>query len=399
MKAIFTGVIFLIITTLAWADEKPQNPTLTENWRFETRGRIYSTPVIYNHLIIAGSGDNNIYALHKNHGSQIWSFTTGGAVHSDGAIAGETVLFPSADGNLYALNAENGSLRWKFTSGGEKIQDLWDYYISSPVVKNEIVYWGCGDGKLYALDLNTGGMKWEFATGAIIHATPALDEEKVYIGNYEGYFFALNARTGEKLWQFRTIGAANFPRGEVQKGAVVDNGTLWFGSRDYNIYALDANTGRGRWNFREPGWIIATPTLHGDHLFFGTSDTHRFYCMHKITGHIVWEIKMPMRVFGSAIVDKQTVWFGCFDGILYGADITSGEIVAKFQTAGARRNHSSLFKEDGTFRDDFELYGKNFIESERIIHTLGSILSTPVKDGNNIYFGSSDGGLYSVNIR
>jgi outer membrane protein assembly factor BamB len=370
-----------------------------ENWIFKTNGRVYSSPVISGNIVLFGSGDSCFYAINKTNGQEIWRFRTDGPVHSDASIDGNFVFFGSADGNLYSLDVETGSLSWKFSSEGEKMLDIWDYYLSSPIVSAGNIYWGSGDGKLYSIDSQSGKLNWKFKACGIIHASPAIAEGIVYVGDYAGYFYALEGVSGELKWKSRTIGETYFPNGEVQKGAVVVDGVVYFGSRDYNVYALDAKTGRGRWNMKETGsWVIATPTVYDGHIFFGTSDTHRFYCLRKADGKVIWQIPLPMRVYGSAVVYNNILWFGCFDGKLRGVDPMTGEIRYEYQTKGSLENYSKVYGYDGKFRKDFEIYGKNYLEAERTLHSLGSILSTPVIENNIIFFGSSDGGLYAVPV-
>lgn len=369
------------------------------NWKFQTKGRIYATPAVTASLVLAGSNDSTFYAIDKLTGKMKWSYRTNGSIHSSPAVYENSVFFGSADGSLYALNIETGDLLWKFDSQGEKLLDIWDYYLSSPFVYNGNVYWGSGDGFLYAIEQKTGKLSWNFKAKGIVHASPIVNDEKVYFGDYGGYFYALNATSGEMLWQFRTVGDTYFPNGEVQKGATLDNGIVYFGSRDYNIYALNAQTGRGQWNMKEVGsWIIAEPLIYSDFAYFGTSDTHRFYCVNKTNGKVVWQIPVPMRVYGSAVEHNGIIYFGCFDGILRGVDYKTGEIKWLFQTEASNVNYSKVFNSDGKFKKGFELYGRDYLESERLIHSLGSILSTPVFNENVMYFGSSDGYFYSVKI-
>lgn len=366
-------------------------------WTFQTKGRVYSSPVIAGDLLFFGSGDSTFYAVNKNSGALQWKFKTQGAVHSDPAVNNNFVYFGSQDGNLYSLDSQTGELIWKFQSKGERMLDLWDYYLSSPTIENGTVYWGSGDGNLYAINAVDGKLVWSFYAGAIIHATPLVYNGKVHFGDYNGKLNTLNAENGELVWQFKTDGDTYFPKGEIPKGAALDNGIIYFGSRDYNIYALDSETGTGHWNKKELGsWIIAEPLVHKGNVYFGTSDTHRFYCLGKINGNPVWQIDLPMRVYGSAIAHNNLIYFGCFDGKMRGVDAETGETKWAFQTEGSKQNYSKIYNSEGKFKDGFELYGKDYNETEKLIHTLGSILSTPVIDNNTIYFGSSDGGIYAV---
>jgi len=369
-------------------------------WKFKTNNRIFSTPCIDDNLIFVGSGDSTFYALDKKTGKEVWQFETEGVIHSSPAVFNSIIYFGCGDGNLYALNKTDGKVIWKFQSEGEKMYGLWDYYLSSPAINEGIVYWGSGDGKLYAVNGETGELIWKFSTADIIHASPVIYKNSVYVGGFDGYFYCINKENGDLEWKFNTIGATYFPKGEIQKAALVEDDVVYFGSRDYNIYALDANTGRGRWNLKQPrGWIIATPVSYKDNIYLGTSDAHIFYCIDKINGTVNWTIPLRMRVYGTACVYDDIVYFGTFDGKLLGADYLTGEIVWKFQTENSKLNYSKVYNEEGEFAESFELYGNEYLESEATIHSLGSILSSPVIDEEIIYFGSSDGNLYAVKLK
>ena len=371
----------------------------TQKWEFKTGGAIFSSPLVDSDKIYVGSADHKIYCLQLNTGKKLWEFETRGEVHSSPKVMAKLLLFGSGDGNLYAIDKDTGEEQWKFNSEGEKSNGLWDYYLSSPAGDGDIIFWGSGDGNLYAIEPEAGKLIWKFKTQGIIHADPVISGNKVFIGSFDGHLYALNKLNGELLWKFKTLGAQYFPKGEIQKAVLVDQGTVYFGSRDYNLYALDENTGSVKWNMREPsGWIIATPVASDDHIFFGTSDAHRFYCFNKQSGAKVWELPLRMRVFGSAVIGKQSIYFGTFDGKLVAADIKTGMISWEFQTNGSRKNYPTVFNENGEFKEGFSLYGKDIIETERKIIDLGAILSTPVIAQKTIYFGSSDGTLYAISL-
>lgn len=378
----------------------PGHATDDTAWTFKTGGRVYSTPLIIGGAVYFGSGDQHFYALEKQTGVLKWSIKTEGPVHSSATVSGDLLYFGSADGALYAVDRNTGKLAWKFNSNGERMNGLWDYYQSSPAVVDELVYWGSGDGHLYAVDAASGALKWKFDTGDIVHASPVVSGDKVFIGGFDGHMYAFNKRDGSLDWKFKTVGASYFPKGEIQRAALVENDTVYFGSRDYNIYALDANTGRGKWNMKQPrGWIIATPVEHEGNIFFGTSDAHIFYSMNKESGEVNWTIPLNMRVYGSAVIYGDLVYFGTFDGKLLGVDQETGVTKWQFETPSSRKNYHTVYDENGHFKEGFVLYGADYQTPERMIHSLGSILSSPVIDDGLIYFGSSDGHLYAVKLQ
>lgn len=387
-----TAIPLLLLTLLSFSSAAQQVA-----WKFKTGGRVYSSAATTHNKVFIGSGDSCLYALNRQTGALLWKVKTGGAVHSTPLVYNGTVYAASFDGKLYAADEATGILRWTFTSGGEKMHDLWDYYLSSPIVSDGLLYWGSGDKNLYALDPATGKEAWRYTTGDVVHATPAVDSNRLYIGSFDGHLYCLNKKNGKLIWKFKTIGDTYFPKGEIQKGVTVHGGVVYFGSRDYNIYALDAKTGTGHWNRKEMGsWVIATPLIYGDNIYFGTSDTHRFYALGKDYGEDRWTLKLNMRVYGSAVAVDSTIFFGCFNGRLYGVDAHSGRTTFQFQTEGSRKNYQTVYGNNDEFRPGFALYGDGFLESEKQLHTLGSILSTPTLVDNIIYFGSSDRHVYAV---
>ncbi len=401
MKIINKNIALLALSSiLSFVCLSAQNTKPEVNWVFESDGRIYSTPVLDGGSIYFGSGDNHIYSVSKK-GKLIWKYNTEGKVHSTPFVDESKVYIASGNGTLHCLNKKTGKLIWQFDAESEKPYGLWDYYLSSPIIEEGILYWGSGDHNIYALNPQYGNELWRFETEGVVHATPVVNEEGVFIGSFDGYLYKLNKYNGALVWKFKTIGTQYFPKGEIQKAVTIHNDLVYFGSRDYNFYVVNAKTGTGSWNYRLPnGWIIATPLIYNNHIYYGSSDGHKLYCFNIKTKEKVWEKEISMRVFAAATPYKESILFATFDGKVLAVDPKTGTTNWEFQTQASKDNYHHIFKVDGTFKDGFELYGADYLKSEKMIHDLGSILSTPVVDDvGNIYFGSSDGNLYSLKVK
>lgn len=369
-------------------------------WKFATGSAIFSSPIISENILLFGSNDMNLYAVDKRSGELIWTYTTKGQVNSTPCAYKNKIIFNSTDGNVYSLEKNTGKLIWKFATKGEQRYDLWDYHLSSPIVDEGIVYVGSGDGMIYAIDAESGNTIWFYRTNGIVHASPVIKDNVLYIGSFDGFLYAIDSKKGKLLWKFKTIGDSDFPKGEIQKAVAIFNNIVIFGSRDYNIYALDSKTGTGKWNMKERGsWIIATPFIYNDNIYFGTSDSHKFYCMSAINGDIKWTLPLNMRVYATANILDGNIVFGCFNGKVYFVDPASGHIEFTFQTEESKTKYYSVYNKDDKFRDDFQLYGNNYLDSEKRILALGSILSTPMIDGHNMYFGDSNGYFYALFLK
>lgn len=369
-------------------------------WEFSAGAGVYSSAVAGEKAIYIGSNDSCLYALNKIDAKLKWKFKSKGEIKSRPLLYKESILFNSTDGFIYSLNKTTAKLQWTFKTDGEKRYDMWDYYLSSPVLYEDRIIVGSGDGHVYAIDPISGSLIWKFKTDDIVHATPLVKNKKVYVGSFDGFFYALDFNTGDLIWKFKTVGDAYFPKGEIQRGATLYKNAVIFGSRDYNIYSLNTETGRGLWNMKEKGsWIIATPLVFEDNIYFGTSDTHKFYGLNANNGDLKWAVPLNMRVYGKAASYKGEILFGCFNGKLYRLNHSNGEMEQIFQTRGSKENYNNVYDENDSFKASFELYGKDIMASEKKILDLGAILSTPLIEDGIVYFGDANGIIYAIQLK
>ncbi len=369
------------------------------HWTFETGGPIYSSPALHDDGIYVGSGDGHLYALDANTGAERWRFQTGGAVDSAPAVADGVVFVVSRDGHLYAVDAAQGTLRWSYATEGEQMLDFWDFYLSDPLVYEDMVVFGSGDGAIHALDRATGELRWRHATSEVVHAAPVGGDGLIYVGGFDGVLRALEPETGRVAWQFETEGNPSFPRGDIQRAAALVDGVLYFGSRDYRLYALDATDGRLLWSLEESGgWIIATPLVTADRIFFGASDGQRFYALERSTGAIAWTLPVFTRVFGTAVKVGDEVVFGGFNGRLMAVDPASGDVRWSYQTPASRERFDTVYDAEGGLTEEMqEMYGDGRgREAEMRLLTLGSIPANPAVRGSMVYFGTTEGVLYAL---
>lgn len=393
------GFFLLALLVIFKCHAQPKEAKLA--WKYHTQDRIVATPYIYGDNIYYGSCDGNFYCNNLKNGSLTWKYATGKAIRSSATVGDGKVFFNCDDGNIYALDASNGRLQWKFATRGEHEYDMWDYYRSSPQYFKGQLYVGSGDSSVYAVNAATGKELWHYATQGIVHADPVISNDTLYIGSFDGNFYSLNSSTGRLIWKFKTIGDRFFPKGEIQKAALVTSDAVYFGSRDYNLYALNKNTGAGFWNMKEYGsWIIATPMEKNNKLFFGTSDSHVFYCLNSFYGEQQWKTALPMRSYDTPVSFDTLIIAGCYNGYLYGFGEKTGTVQWTFQTEGSKRNYSTVYDSTGHFRKDFTTYGDEAIAkaAEEKILNLGSVISSPVIKDRIIYFGSTDSNMYAVKV-
>jgi outer membrane protein assembly factor BamB len=274
--------------------------------------------------------------------------------------------------------------------------------MSSPAVSGDVVYFGSGDHNVYALDARTGQLRWTFTTGNVVHASPAVVDGVVYVGSWDRYLYALNARTGAPIWKFQTgDDTVIYNQVGIASSAAVDNGTVFFGCRDGHFYAVDAKTGTERWNHdNHKGWVIASPAVAKGIVYFPTSDGTRFKALDAATGKIVFDIANKEVAFSSPALVAGFAFFGTSDGWVHKVDLSNGSISAEVQTDGSRENSRRYVGADGKVDEnrlfpDFTLDG--MIIGQHRLHSLGSVLSSPIVVDGVLYVGSTDGSVYAIN--
>ena len=393
-------------------------------WTFKTGGKVFSSPAILKGIAVIGSEDKNLYAVDIKTGRQKWKFATGGAINSSPAISNGTVYVGSFDGYYYAVDFLTGKEKWKFKTGGEKhfgdtsywgmkpsgiyMDDPWDFFLSSPVVKENtdipMVYFGSSDGNLYAVNARNGAEIWRFKTNGSFHSTPVLNNDILYVGSWDTYFYAINSKTGKELWKFKT--GEKVAMAGIQASAAVSDGMVYFGARDGYMYALDAASGNLIWKYDANGsWIVSSAIVKDSVLYVGTSDSYLLLALDTKTGKEKFRFKSNGYVFGKPAITGNTIYFGDFTGKMYSLDITSeGKISNSFSTEKRSQNAAMILKNDtldflfAAKGEDLSFYDVNKKVMDDF-YKLGSIVSSPlVKDGM-LFFGSADGYLYALKLK
>lgn len=386
-------------------------------WRFHVSGKLFSSPTVSNGIVYIGSSNGRLYAVRAANGSPLWSFATKGALNSTPAIWNGLVFLSSRDGTLYAVDAQSGRQRWSFITGGERrftapgihgitpksemMPDPFDVFLSSPAIAGGVLYVGSGDHNVYAIDAATGKLRWKFTTGNVVHASPAVANGIVYVGSWDRYFYALDARTGTLEWKFATgDDRITYNQVGIAGSAAVSDGMVFFGCRDSKFYALDARTGRLVWKHDEHGsWVIGSPAVDADTVYYTTSDERRFWALSKRDGSERFSVSYGAFAFSSPSLASRVAYFGTFDGRLYAVDTQSGRVAETFLTDSARQNLSAHLDKNGDL-DIAPFYSDSTLDGIIVgldrIYSLGSIAGSPAIVAGVLYVGSTEGTLYAI---
>lgn len=102
---------------------------LAVNWKTEEVVWIYRDPqreqpyhasaAVTEEYVVVGGRDKQLHCIDRATGEAVWKFPTRGRIDSSPVIVGDRVFFGSSDRNVYAVRLEDGSEAWKYNVGGD----------------------------------------------------------------------------------------------------------------------------------------------------------------------------------------------------------------------------------------------------------------------------------------
>lgn len=134
------------------------------------------------------------------------------------------------------------------------------------------------------------------------------------------------------------------------------------------------------WKVKTDGQVISSPVLVNNIVYIGSED-HKVYAIDATKGIVKWTYKTNGPVSSTTLVAKEKVMFLSYDGFFYALNQADGKLVWKFKTRGESKFNVKDYY-NGSFKPDFwDFY-----------------LSSAIVYNDQVYFGSSDSNVYSLNI-
>ncbi|MCC6790232.1 MAG: PQQ-binding-like beta-propeller repeat protein [Thermomicrobiales bacterium] len=311
-------------------------------WRFDTAGELYSSPVVANGLVYVGTksgfvfaleletstvrwradlGDNiiiksspavmddriviaaghSLVALDPLTGAKLWQANTPPLSESSPSFANERIFVASSASSVYAFEAATGRQAWSFQADG--------LIKSSPAIVDEVLFVGTDDGKLYALNTKTGQTQWQFQTVGGIFSSPAVADGRVYVTSIAGKTYAITVAGNTQktaLWQYDAGGEAS---------PVVAGGKVYVAAADGGLYAFDAvDGGAPIWLFPTGAKITSSPAYAEGVLYVASGKT--LYAVDSATGAELWRMSVGYVINTSPVVINGFIFIGGKDGYL-----------------------------------------------------------------------------------
>jgi outer membrane protein assembly factor BamB len=328
-------------------------------------------------------------AMHTGDVKPVWEFVCEDEVRSSPAVADGIVYIGSFDHNLYAVDAQTGKFRWKYATE--------DVISSSPCIWQDLVFIGSDDRVVYALFKDSGSIAWVAPTRGRVISSPQVAHGHVFVGSDDGCLYNLEARTGREVCKFETQGC-------VRSSPALSDEFVYFGSDDANVYAVETRTNRLKWNYRTNRQVLSSPLLYEGLLFFGSLD-RMLYAVDAKAGWSVWSYRTQKAIYSSPSVSESLglVCFGSADRCVYALDYGRGQpAVWSFETGGPVSTSSPAITDEAVYigSTDGYLYSLDVRTGELRwkFHTGASVVSSPVVWENLVFVGSRDHKLYALHI-
>jgi len=204
-----------------------------EVWKFKTgedtviynQTGITSSPVISGNMLYFGCRDAHIYALDALNGKLIWKkFNDRGWISVTPVVYNEKVIYTSGSSQtLIALNKLNGNSIY---------QEKATAFFSSPAIAGKTMYAGDFNGFMEARDITTGKQVWTYQLpSSIADSFHILNPDHTI--NDKAFSDAVAKFNGTK----KPV-EIRLTLGSVLSSPVIRNGVIYFGSTDGYFYAL-----------------------------------------------------------------------------------------------------------------------------------------------------------------
>ncbi|RLD64923.1 MAG: hypothetical protein DRI98_15160 [Bacteroidetes bacterium] len=377
-SAIFIFCLYLTVFATELFSQASDGNTEWLEWKHQTTGLVYATPVISDGTLYIGSTDSIFYAIEASSGKVKWRYHSENTIQSSAALHKKLIFFESGN-HLVALNLK-GKLKWErdLCEGEVRNQiDPWDYHHSSPYIHDGTIYIGTQNGILLSFDAMSGEqvLRCQTISEQVIRTTPVVSGGLVIYGDWDGVLYANDKSTGALAWKYDTKLDGSYPwPNSILTQLVVADESVYFAGKSNRLYSLDIRTGKKNWHYSSPTdqWLIGGPVVKKGVVYLGSSDQKLFHAIDAFSGKVIWIAELDCRIWGSAAINEERIYIG--SNSLYVIDKDSGSILKQHEFPQV---HEA--KKYGEYTD-----------------RTANFHSSPVLYDGMIILGSDDGCVYAI---
>jgi outer membrane protein assembly factor BamB len=219
--------------------------TFSASWSYTMKrgGRILSTPVAADGLVVTAGQNGDMAALNLHDGQQRWARVFTDGIGSTPAVRNGRVVASTFGGELLSLDLASGDIQWRRPFGG-------GMNYSSPVLVpgaegglgSIILPAGFPSQEVSRIDLATGAPIWCTPKGAIadlMYTSAAITGQQAIVGMNGGRYQSLDLQTGHTRWIYNAVGPVGFSSPLV----VGDTVYMFPGDSNSQLFAAKVDTG------------------------------------------------------------------------------------------------------------------------------------------------------------
>lgn len=162
-----------------------------------------------------------------------------------------------------------------------------------------------------------------------------------------------------------------------------------------------------KWKFKTNGKIFSSAVVLNDVIYFGSDDS----CLYALNnnGTLNWKFKSNGKVCSTPAVKDTVVYFNNYGGMFYAVNTKTGKEIWSYKTDGEKKYDDWDFYLSSPvivdtmvyFGSGNNMYALNIAKAEFAwkYAAAGLIHSSPAVSNEMIYFGSWDGKLYALNAK
>ena len=249
--------------------------------------------------------------------------------------------------------------------------------------------------RVFSISLKDGKENWQYPLQAdsklVFYAAPLVTPDGLVIFGSAGVDHSLFAVDPKK-----------FPSTPVQQMSGISKFFCSL-SGTCPVYNVE------QWTFKgaKDHWV-ATPLLLNNKLFAPNADGN-LYVLNMNDGTLIKQIKLggdsnnANRLWSQPVTNSKYVFVTSLDRSVYAIDVETYQIVWHEDLTGAIPGGAVLGSDGmlyvGSLAKQLEKFDPETGKHESVLDAKGWIWSTPIADGDNVYFSDVDGYFYSYNTK
>lgn len=377
IKLLLLLSLFIQYPAVSASDRADAN--LYTKWKIEIGNETYSRSLTQDKRVTYVQANNGfLYALDEK-GQKRWRIRTD--LYSNSFKRFNGIIYTGTrEGYLFALSENNGKELWRYKISG--------YINAPPVIVEGVIFFASSDSIVYALDIEKRTKRWTFKTGMGISSSPLVSRDGVlYIGSKDGNLYAIDSRNGNLLWKFEA-------KGGIVASPAISGDVVIFGSRDENLYALNRFSGELMWRFNAGSSLKFIPVIYNE-IVSVISEEAILYGIEKGSGAEKWRIRLERGLNINIASSNGVIYIGIDN--LYAVDIINGRISWRFNEKAKELYQMELLRLKVEGERKLTEDEKRRIRLRDYFPIDGKISSSPIIDGEDIFFATDKGYIYLVN--